>query len=71
MCNGLGYILPIIMFSVVFNFTKFFEITTVMIPYEETEDGSNISTIVMYPFNNATALRLINKIVPFYKIEEI
>ena len=34
MCNGLGYIVPIVLFSVLYNLVKFFEIETVYIEAE-------------------------------------
>ena len=60
MCNGLGYIIPIVLFSILYNITKFFEIETLSIKNEEwilSENGTNISTIVFYPIYNGTALR--------------
>ena len=60
MCHGLGYIIPIILFSVSYNFVKFFEIETAVLEHEEwgvDENGTNISTIIFYPINNATSLR--------------
>ena len=60
MCGGLGYILPILLFSVGYNLSKFWEIETYHVPYEEWmvhENGTNISTLTIYPVNNATELR--------------
>ena len=61
MCNGLGYIIPIVLFSILYNISKFFEIETLSIRNEEwiiSENGTNISTVVFYPIYNGTALRL-------------
>ena len=60
MCNGLGYIIPIVLFSILYNITKFFEIETLSIRSEEwiiADNGTNISTVVFYPIYNGTALR--------------
>ena len=60
MCNGLGYILPIVIFSILYNAVKFFELETIYLDYEEwieLENGTNISTTIMYPWINATRLR--------------
>ena len=60
MWNGAGYIVPIVLFSVLYNFIKFFEIVTVELHHEEwqlSENGTNISSVVIYPYNNATSLR--------------
>ena len=60
MCGGLGYILPILLFSVGYNLSKFWEIETYHVAFEEwqvAENGSNISTMIIYPVNNATELR--------------
>ena len=60
MCNGLGYIVPIVLFSVLYNLVKFFEIETVYLEHEEwmvDSNGTNISTTVQYPWMNATDLR--------------
>ena len=60
MCNGLGYIIPIVIFSILYNISKFFEIETLSIKNEEwilSENGTNISTVVFYPIYNGTALR--------------
>ena len=60
MCNGLGYIIPIIMFSILYNLVKFFEIETIYLPHEEwitSDNGTNISTTIIYPWLNATNLR--------------
>ena len=60
MCNGLGYIVPIVLFSILYNITKFFEIETLSIRSEEwiiSDNGTNISTVVFYPIYNGTALR--------------
>jgi len=60
MCNGLGYILPIIAFSILYNTTKFFEIETIYLEhtdYQLDSNGTNISTVVIYPWLNATDLR--------------
>ena len=60
MYDGLGYILPILLFSTVYNVGKFFEIETIYLEHEEwevLEDGTNSSTTVTYPWLNATKLR--------------
>ena len=60
MCGGLGYIIPIVLFSIFYNFIKFFELTTDLIEHEEWilhDNGTNISTSTWYPFVNATTLR--------------
>ena len=60
MYHGLGYILPIVLFSVIYNIPKFFEIETVYLEHEEwglDTNGTNSSTIIVYPWLNATALR--------------
>jgi len=60
MCNGLGYIIPIVVFSVLYNVVKFFELETIYLEYEENIElgnGTNISTTVIYPWINATQLR--------------
>ena len=60
MCNGLGYILPIIAFSILYNTTKFFEIETIYLEHTDYQldvNGTNITTVVIYPWLNATDLR--------------
>jgi hypothetical protein len=60
MCSGLGYIIPIVLFSVLYNMAKFFEIETIYLEHEEWEvdsNGTNSSRVVTYPWLNATALR--------------
>ena len=60
MYHGLGYILPIVLFSIIYNIPKFFEIETVYLEHEEwglDTNGTNSSTIIVYPWLNATALR--------------
>ena len=60
MSNGLGYILPIVAFSCLYNVVKFFEIETVYLDSEEwtlDANGTNFSTVVTYPWLNATELR--------------
>jgi len=60
MWNGLGYIIPIIMFSILYNLVKFFEIETIYLTHEEwntLDNGTNISTTIIYPWLNATDLR--------------
>merc|ERR1719336_3239444 len=54
------YILPIIAFSILYNTTKFFEIETIYlehIDYQLDSNGTNTSTVVVYPWLNATELR--------------
>ena len=51
MCNGLGYILPIIAFSILYNTTKFFEIETIYLEhtdYQLDSNGTNISTVIIF-----------------------
>ena len=60
MSNGLGYILPIVAFSLLYNVVKFFEIETIYIEAEEwvlDQNGTNTSVTVTYPWLNATELR--------------
>ena len=60
MWNGLGYIIPIILFSILYNLVKFFEIETIYLTHEEWvtyDNGTNISTTIIYPWLNATNLR--------------
>ena len=60
MCGGLGYIIPIVLFSIFYNFMKFFELTTDWVVLEEWilhDNGTNISTSTWYPVINATSLR--------------
>jgi len=70
MCNGLGYILPIIAFSILYNTTKFFEIETIYLEHKDWQMDSNgtiiftlwwvkrfLSQVVIYPWLNATELR--------------
>lgn len=60
MCNGLGYILPIVLFSVLYNVTKFLEIETIYLEHVEWDvdmNGTNTSTVIVYPWLNATELR--------------
>merc|ERR1719356_2289276 len=55
----LGNILPIITFSILYNTTKFFEIETIYlehIDYQLDSNGTNTSTVVVYPWLNATEL---------------
>jgi hypothetical protein len=60
MYNGLGYILPIVLFSCLYNVVKFFEIETIYLEHEEwvvDSNGTNSSFVVFYPWLNATELR--------------
>ena len=60
MWNGLGYIIPIILFSILYNLVKFFEIETIYLTHEEWvtyDNGTNISTTTVFPWLNATNLR--------------
>ena len=60
MSNGLGYILPIVAFSILYNVVKFFEIETVYIEAEEwvlDQNGTNTSVVVTYPWLSPTELR--------------
>ena len=60
MNNGLGYILPIVAFSLLYNVVKFFEIETIYIEAEEwvlDQNGTNTSVTVTYPWLSPTNLR--------------
>ena len=60
MSNGLGYILPIIAFSLLYNVVKFFEIETIYIEADEwvlDQNGTNTSVTVTYPWLSPTDLR--------------
>ena len=51
MSNGLGYILPIIAFSILYNTTKFFEIETIYLEHKDWQmdsNGTNISTVIIF-----------------------
>ena len=60
MSNGLGYILPIVAFSLLYNVVKFFEIETIYIEADEwvlDQNGTNTSVTVTYPWLSPTDLR--------------
>ena len=57
-----NYVVPVILFSVVFNIPKFFEVEFVMIPLNDTESG----TVVNQTFASPTDLRFAKYYVLFY-----
>ena len=52
MWNGLGYIIPIILFSLLYNLVKFFEIETIYLSHEEWvtyDNETNIQPLLSTP----------------------